>query len=76
MFSSDCNRGVELPALLRATELDREHRRAHEALAARHELINHELEKLLARAQQDGENIRALARIAERRLTKLEGNSY
>lgn len=34
-------------------------------------------ERLLATAEQDGENIRALARIAEiheRRLTSLEGN--
>ena len=56
----------------------------HEALAMNLELMSHETEELkaaskllLATAQQDGENIRALARIAdihERRITRLEGS--
>jgi hypothetical protein len=50
--------------------------RRHEALTMNLELIGREVETLLATAKQDGENIRALARIAEiheRRLTELEG---
>lgn len=62
----------------------------HEALAQSIELLTHDIHELqattreqqvtakllLATAQQDGENIRALARIAdihERRITSLEG---
>jgi hypothetical protein len=55
----------------------------HEALTMNLELISHDMEglkttskQLLATAQQDGESIRALARIAEiheRRLTRPEG---
>jgi hypothetical protein len=40
------------------------------------ELLTHDVEALKTVAQQDGENIRALARIAEiheRRLTEIEG---
>jgi hypothetical protein len=39
----------------------------HEALTMNLELIGHEVETLLAAAKQDGENIRALLRIAEMR---------
>ena len=55
----------------------------HEALAMNLELLSHEqenqgkrIEMLITAAKQDGENIRALARIAEiheHRLTGLEG---
>lgn len=55
----------------------------HEALTQSVELLTHDVrglqetgQTLLATAKQDGENIRALARIAElhdRRLTALEG---
>ena len=48
----------------------------HEALTMNLELSALETERLRITAQQDGENIRALARIAEiheRRLTSLEG---
>jgi hypothetical protein len=51
--------------------------RRHEALTMNLELIGNEVQTLLAAAKQDGENIRALARIAEiheRRLTDLEGH--
>jgi hypothetical protein len=50
----------------------------HEALTMNLELIGRDLESMRARSQQDGENIQALARIAEiheRRLTHLEGSS-
>jgi hypothetical protein len=50
----------------------------HEALTMNLELIGRDLESMRERSQQDGENIRALARIAEiheRRLTHLEGSS-
>ena len=46
-----------------------------EALTMNLELMSHEIDKLRLMGQQDGENIRALARIAEiheRRLTDLE----
>ena len=48
-----------------------------EALRMRHELSLKEIEALQVLAKQDGENIRALVRIAEiheRRLTRLEGD--
>ena len=47
-----------------------------EAITMNLELVSHEIENLKIMAQQDGENIRSLARIAEiheRRLTHLEG---
>ena len=47
-----------------------------QALAMTLELIGHEVQTVLATAKQDGENIRALAEIAEvheRRLTDPEG---
>ena len=47
-----------------------------EALTMSLELLHRDVQDLKAIAQQDGENIRALARIAEiheRRLTELEG---
>ena len=46
-----------------------------EALTMKLELMSHDIEALRVLAKQDGENIRALARIAEmheRRLTDLE----
>jgi hypothetical protein len=49
----------------------------HEALAESVELQGHRIAELLVAITQDGENIRALARIAEiheRRLTHLEGD--
>ncbi len=49
----------------------------HEALTLTVELVTADLQTLKALAQQDGENIRALARIAEiheRRLTEIEGS--
>ena len=48
----------------------------HEALTMNPELLGRDLETLRANSERDGENIRALARIAEireRRLTRLEG---
>ena len=48
----------------------------HEALTMNLELLHRDVQDLKAVAQQDGENIRALARIAEiheRRLTEIEG---
>jgi len=48
----------------------------HEALTQSAELLLEETRTLRATAQQDGENIRALARVAEipeRRLSDLEG---
>ena len=48
----------------------------HEALTMNLEFIGHDIESLLKAKVQDGENIRALVRIAEiheRRLTDLEG---
>ena len=48
----------------------------HEALTMNLELLGRDLETLRANSEKDGENIRALARIAEiheRRLTSLEG---
>ena len=48
-----------------------------EAITMNLELVSHEIENLKTMAGQDGENIRALARIAEiheRRLTHLEGD--
>ncbi len=47
----------------------------HEALTLNLELLTRDVQDLKTAAQQDGENIRALARIAEiheRRLTALE----
>ena len=47
-----------------------------EALTMNLELVSRDIESLRATAERDGENIRALARIAEiheRRLTSLEG---
>ena len=47
-----------------------------EALTMNLELVSRDIQDLKITAQQDGENIRALARIAEiheRRLTHLEG---
>jgi hypothetical protein len=47
----------------------------HEALAQTVELQGHRIDQLIAATQQDAENIRALARIAEiheHRLTHLE----
>jgi hypothetical protein len=49
-----------------------------EALTMSLELLSHDIQDLKAVAQQDGENIRGLARIAEiheRRLTGLEGGT-
>ena len=49
----------------------------HEALAQSVEILGHRVEQLLTASERDGENIRALARIAEfheRRLTHLEGD--
>jgi archaellum component FlaC len=49
----------------------------HEALAQTVELLGHRVEQLVRVSEQDGENIRALARIAEiheRRITHLEGD--
>ena len=46
-----------------------------EALTMNLELVSHDIDLLRVTAQQDGDNIRALARIAEihdRRLTSLE----
>jgi hypothetical protein len=48
----------------------------HEAMTMNLELLHRDVQDLKIAAQQDGENIRALARIAEiheRRLTHLEG---
>lgn len=48
----------------------------HEALTMHLELLHRDVQDLKIAAQQDGENIRALVRIAEiheRRLTHLEG---
>ena len=48
----------------------------HEALTMNLELLHRDVQDLKAVAQQDGENIRALARVAEiheRRLTGIEG---
>jgi hypothetical protein len=48
----------------------------HEALTMNRELLHRDIQDLKTTAQQDGENIRALVRIAEiheRRLTELEG---
>jgi len=48
----------------------------HEALTMNLELVSRDIQDLKIAAQQDGENIRGLARIAEiheRRLTHLEG---
>ena len=48
----------------------------HEALAQTVEILTRDIQDLKSIAEQDGENIRALARIAEiheRRLTHLEG---
>jgi len=48
----------------------------HEALTMNLELASRDIQDLIAASQRDGENIRALARIAEiheRRLTHLEG---
>ncbi len=45
----------------------------HEALTMNLELLHRDIQDLEITSQQDGENIRALARIAERRLTQLEG---
>jgi hypothetical protein len=49
----------------------------HESLAQTVELFGHRVEQLVTASEHDGENIRALARIAEiheRRLTHLEGD--
>jgi hypothetical protein len=48
----------------------------HEALTMNLELASRDIQDLIAASQRDGENIRALVRIAEiheRRLTRLEG---
>ena len=48
----------------------------HEALTQSVEILTHDVETLRTIARQDGENIRALARIAEiheRRLSQIEG---
>jgi hypothetical protein len=48
-----------------------------EALVMSLELLAHDVQDLKTAAQQDGENIRGLARIAEiheRRLSRLEGD--
>ena len=48
----------------------------HEALTQLVELLHRDVQGLYALAQQDGENIRALVRIAEiheKRLTEIEG---
>jgi hypothetical protein len=48
-----------------------------EAIVMSLELLTHDVQDLKTAAQQDGENIRALARIAEsheKRLTRLEGD--
>jgi hypothetical protein len=48
----------------------------HEALTQSVELLHRDVQGLFAVARQDGENIRALARIAEiheKRLTEIEG---
>ena len=48
----------------------------HEALTMNLELLHRDVQDLRLVTQQDGENIRALARIAEireRRLTEVEG---
>jgi hypothetical protein len=48
-----------------------------EAIVMSLELLTHDVQDLKTAAQQDGENIRALARIAEiheRRLARLEGD--
>jgi phage-related minor tail protein len=50
----------------------------HEALTMNLELLTRDVQDLKTAAQQDGENIRALARIAEihhERLTHLEGHA-
>ena len=50
----------------------------HEALTMGVEIISRDIEKLLQNSERDGENIRALARIAEiheRRVTDLEGGT-
>lgn len=50
----------------------------HEALAQIVEIMSGQIANLVEAARQDGENIRALARIAEiheRRLTDLEGGN-
>jgi len=47
----------------------------HDALTMNLELLGHEIHDIKIASQQDGENIRALARIAEihnRRITDLE----
>ena len=49
----------------------------HEALTQTVEILTRDVDALRVIAEQDGENIRALARIAEiheRRLTELEGD--
>ena len=48
----------------------------HEALTQSVEMLTHDVEPLKTIAQQDGESIRALARVAEiheRRLSEIEG---
>jgi hypothetical protein len=50
----------------------------HEALTVNLELLTRDVQDFKTAAQQDGENIRALARIAEihhERLTRLEGHA-
>ena len=50
----------------------------HEALTATVELLTRDIDSLRETARQDGENVRALARIAEiheRRLTELKGGT-
>jgi hypothetical protein len=63
-------------AIERFDEADRRIQERHEALAQTVELLSRDIADLKIAAQQDGENIRALARIAEiheRRLSHLEG---
>lgn len=50
----------------------------HEALTMNLELLGRDVQDLKIAAQRDGENIRALARIAEihhERLTRIEGDA-
>jgi archaellum component FlaC len=73
-----CNRGLA-PRYTETMTIDERLDRLterHEALTQTVELIAAELQTLRVLAQQDGENIRALVRLAEiheRRLTEIEG---
>ena len=66
---------VRHEALAQSLELTASMQRDHEGKMARMEAV---LDKIVAAIQQDAENIRALARIAElhdRRLSNLEGDA-